>query len=107
MQTGMSSESIKLQGPLTVEHASGLKSEIAQALSDQEAVLLDFSRIEDLDLACLQVLYAARLQAQTSGKGLHFVGSLPSHVSSRLLSCGILSANSAQAEDLESALASF
>jgi anti-anti-sigma regulatory factor len=106
MQAGSSPEILKLHGSLTVVRASSLKTEIAEALSTGENVLLNLSQVEDLDLSCLQVLCAAMLSASKAGKELHFGGSLPSKVSQRLVACGILQGDSEHAEDFESALAS-
>jgi anti-anti-sigma regulatory factor len=107
MYAQSSPEAVKLHGALTVEHAARLKSEIAEALAGRENVLLNFSQVEDLDLACLQVLYSAKASAAAAGKELHFLGSIPPRVSERLVSCGILRSASEHAEDFELALATF
>jgi anti-anti-sigma regulatory factor len=107
MQPDPSFKSIQLHGSLTVERASALKQEIAEVLAAGKNILLDFAQVEDLDLACLQLLYATAQLASKEGKELRFRGSLPSRVSERLLACGILRVDSERAEDFESALLSL
>jgi len=107
MHDGQSQDTVKLIGQLTVDRASTIKDEISQAFRKRAIVLLDFSQVEDLDLACLQVLFSAKLGAAAAGKELHFLGTLPERVSRRLVSCGILRADTDHAEDFETALAAF
>jgi anti-anti-sigma regulatory factor len=89
---------------LSVDRASALKEELVAALANGGNVLVDLSSIEELDLSCLQVLYAAGLSAKAAGKELHFAGAIPSAVAKRLSSCGFLRGPDARPEDLESAL---
>jgi anti-anti-sigma regulatory factor len=107
MQTGQSPKIINLHGPLTIERSSALKAEIAEALEGHDNVLLSISLVEELDLACLQVLYAAKAEAAALGKELHFLGSVPSRVTNRLTACGFLRGPSEHAEGFESALVGF
>jgi anti-anti-sigma regulatory factor len=107
MQAGQSPGIVNLSGSLLVERASALKGEIAAALEGGDNVLLCFSSVEELDLPCLQVLYAARISAKAAGKELHFTGTLPPRVARRLASCGFLRGDSDRLEDLEAALADF
>ena len=107
MQAGQSPKIVNLHGSLTVDRAVTLKGEVAEALDGSENVLLSLSLVEDLDLACLQVLYAAKAEARAAGKDLHFLGSVPLRISKRLAACGFLHGVSERAEDFESALVGF
>jgi anti-anti-sigma regulatory factor len=107
MHSGQTPRIINLQGSLGVDRAATLKTEISEALSASDNVLLSVSLVEDIDLACLQVLYAARAQASRDGKELHFLGSVPSRVSKRLVACGYLRGVTEHADDFESALVGF
>jgi anti-anti-sigma regulatory factor len=98
---------VKPSGSLSVERASSLKEELSAALAEGDKVLVDVSSIEELDLACLQVLYAANLSAKAAGKELHFSGALPSSIAKRLSSCGFLCGPNEGPEGLESALVDF
>jgi anti-anti-sigma regulatory factor len=107
MEAGQSPKIVNLHGSLTVEGAAALKGEIAAALSESDNVLLSVSLVEDLDLACLQVIYSAKAQATASGKELHFLGSVPSRISKRLVACGFLGGIAEHAEDFETSLTGF
>lgn len=104
MQAAKAPNILYLSGSLGVDRVSALKDELASALEGEGRVLLNFSSVEDIDLSCIQVLYAARASAKALGRELHFVGSLPSRVASRLLSCGFLKGASERSEDFEAAL---
>lgn len=107
MQSGQSPKIVNLHGLLTVDRVSALKNEIEAALGSSDNVLLSLSLVEDIDLACLQVFYSAKVGASASGKELHFLGSVPSRVSKRLAACGFLRGVSEHAEEFESALVGF
>jgi anti-anti-sigma regulatory factor len=87
-----------------VEKAAALRSEISAALRKGDSVSLDFSSVEDMDLSCLQVLYASLVAAKASGKRLRFAGLLSDRLAERLKACGFLSAIPSQAADLETAM---
>ena len=107
MQDGQSPTIINLHGTLSVERSSSLKDELGQALEEQDTVLISISLVEEIDLACLQVFYAAKAQAAAEGKELRFIGSVPSRVTARLATCGFLRRRVDSADDLESALVGF
>jgi anti-anti-sigma regulatory factor len=107
MKAGQSPKVVNLQGSLLVDRAAALKDELVEALEGSDNVLLGISQVEDLDLACLQVLYAAKKSATSAGKELHFLGSVPSRLSKRLAACGFLGGASGNAEEFESALLGF
>lgn len=107
MQAGQSPMIINLHGALTVERSEALKDEIAAALEGHDNILLSISLVEELDLACLQIFYAAKAQAEAEGKELHFLGSVPSRVTKRLAACGFLRGLSGNADEFESALVGF
>jgi anti-anti-sigma regulatory factor len=98
---------INLGGSLIVDRASALKSELAAALAASGNVLVSLSTAEELDLACLQVLYAARKSAFAAGKEFHFVGTIPTRVAKRLSAAGVLKGLPERAEDFEAGLVDF
>ena len=98
---------VSLKGSLTVERASTLKDEIAEALASSDDIRLNLSLVEDFELPCLQVLFAAKSTAEAEGKELHIQGSVPPTIAQRLVSCGFLRDVSGTAEAFESALVEF
>jgi anti-anti-sigma regulatory factor len=107
MVSGHPPKIIDLQGPLSIDRAASLKEELGSALGENDQVLVNLSLVEEIDLACLQVLYSARAQARVQGKELHLVGPVPSRVVGRLEACGVVKGSPERAEDLESALVGF
>jgi anti-anti-sigma regulatory factor len=107
MQTGQSPKIVNLHGSLTVERAIAFKEELSLALAGGDNLLLSLSLVEDIDLACLQILYAAKASAASQGKEIHFLGSVPSRIMKRMATCGFLRGASDRAEDFESALVGF
>jgi anti-anti-sigma regulatory factor len=107
MKAGQSPKIVNLHGSLLVDRAVALKDELSEALEGSDNVLLGISEVEDIGLACLQVLYAAKKRASASGKELHFHGALPPRLSKRLAACGFLRSVSEAADGFESALVGF
>jgi len=98
---------VNLKGSFAVDRASTLKNEIAEALASSDDVRLNLSLVEDFELACLQVLFAAKSTAEAEGKELHIQGSVPPTIAQRLVLCGFLRGVSGPAEAFESALVEY
>ncbi|HUW40701.1 MAG TPA: STAS domain-containing protein [Rectinemataceae bacterium] len=93
----MSSDSppavIHLFPTLSIDRAAEFKDQLVEALAASDSVILDFSLVEEIDLACLQLVYAVRSSAREAGKKLA-LSSLPSpHVLARLAAAGFLRAD--------------
>jgi|GEM_PF-1953180 len=104
MSSGTMPFVLNLGPTLNVEKAGSLRKDIADALGSGESVSVDFSAVEEIDLSCLQVLYAGLASAKASGREMHFVGNLPQKAGERLKACGFLCGAKALAADLETAL---
>lgn len=100
-------KTLALSGAYTVDRAAGLKSELQALLAGQEPAFVSLSELEELDLACLQVLYAARRSAKASGKEFHLEGTVKPRVAKRLVACGFLRGFVERAEDFEAGLLDF
>jgi anti-anti-sigma regulatory factor len=107
MEQNSSRRRLDLAGALTIERASALKTELLAALAEPGALYVDISAIDDLDLSCLQVFYAARKQAVAVGKDFHFSGTVPGRIVKRLVASGFLRGSSERAEDFEASLTDF
>ncbi|HOX32152.1 MAG TPA: STAS domain-containing protein [Spirochaetales bacterium] len=98
---------VKPSGSLMVDKAAPLRDELLAALDASDAIILDLSLVEDIDLACLQVLYAAARSASARAKRLRFQGTVPARVAKRLAASGLSRGSSDRAEDLEASLVDF
>ncbi len=105
MQSGNMPQIVDLAASLTIERAAALKDELAAALAGDAGVRVSLSSVEDMDLSCLQVLWAALRSAKAAGKDLHLAGALSRRIAGRLKACGLLRDESERAEGLEAALA--
>jgi anti-anti-sigma regulatory factor len=108
MQGSSPKYKVSLTGSLTIEKAIEIKRELSAALASASLVMIDLSSVEDIDLACLQAVYAARAEATAQGKELHFEGTIPQRVAKRLSACGFLRGSPpVGAEEFEAALVDF
>jgi len=107
MLDNASGKVVSLEGALTVDKAAGLKEELGKAIASSSLVLVDLSSAEDMDLACLQAIYAAAADSLGRGGRLGFRGKLSSRIARRLAACGFVSAPRERAEGLEDELAGF
>lgn len=98
---------LTLKGSYQVDRAASLKTELEAALAASSYVLLDLSQVEDIGLASLQLIYAARRSALAEGKNLHLMGSLNPRIVSRLGTAGFIKGEPDRAEELEAALIDF
>lgn len=69
MQQAKQSE-LLLSGELSIYDVAELKSALSAALAASETVEINLSGVDDLDSAILQVLVAAKLQADRDGRQL-------------------------------------
>ena len=61
---------VMLDGVLTVRTAATVRSALIEALTEHQAVEVDCSAAETIDLSLIQILLAARLSARQQGKQL-------------------------------------
>jgi anti-anti-sigma factor len=67
-QAGLSR--LRVGGELTIQHAAELRTCLLDALSNAQSVRIDLEAVEDIDLACLQILCSAHKSALLAGKAL-------------------------------------
>ena len=92
------------QGNLGIEKASSLRTQLLEAFSGGAPVEFDFSGISDLDLPCLQVLYAARREAKTRGLSFRLAGKVSSRIANKLRVSGFVTAVPESGVELEACL---
>jgi anti-anti-sigma factor len=52
---------VKMGGPLTIEHAAKFKNFISNLPGEAEEIVLDLDGVTDIDLSCIQLLCSANL----------------------------------------------
>ena len=92
------------QGNLGIERATSLRAEILECFSGGGPVEFDFTAVGDLDLPCLQVLYAARREALERGLSFRLSGKVASRIVKRLRASGFVTSMPESGAELEASL---
>ncbi len=92
------------QGNLGIEKASALRGEIIDAFSRGGLIEFDFAGIVDLDLPCLQVIYAAHREARARDVRFRLVGRVNPRIAGRLKASGFVTAIPETGAELEGCL---
>ena len=104
---GNSIAKLDLEGNLGIEKAASLRLRILEELRGGRTVEIDLSAVDDIDLSCLQVLYAARREAARLGGSFALRGVLSRRIVKRLKSSGFVLALPGTGGDLETTLVDF
>ncbi|MBI9090440.1 MAG: STAS domain-containing protein [Desulfobacterium sp.] len=65
-----STVTVKMGGPLTIEHAAKLKTFMSNVSGDAEEIFVDLDGVTDIDLSCIQLLCSANLSFDKNRKRL-------------------------------------
>lgn len=97
---------VNLIGDVTVATAGSFVEPLLAA-RDASMILVSLSQVTDIDLAGIQLLYAAARSARASGTPLHFTGAVPALVLQRLRHGGFLGPGDVDARVLAERLVAF
>lgn len=61
---------VKMGGPLTIEHAAELKTFMSTVFEETETIVVDLGDVTDMDLSCIQLLCSANLCLNNTRKRL-------------------------------------
>ena len=75
---------VNLVGAINISSVESFAKEIRDALGEKRMVLLSLSQATDIDLAGVQLLYAARRFAVDQDKPLYISGGIPETIARRL-----------------------
>jgi anti-anti-sigma factor len=98
---------ISLEGGATIAEAASMRDRLSEALDGAEKVLVNLSHITRMDLAGIQVLYAARRAATERGVALHLTGTVSDAAREALEAGGFVKQAPADARALEATLLDF
>lgn len=98
---------VNLDGEITLSNAQNAATTIRHAIDEKTMVLLSLSRATDIDLAGIQVIYAARRYALKKRRSFHITGSIPEVIANRFYQSGFTSRVYLDGRDLDSGLAEF
>lgn len=60
----------RLEGPLTIQQATGFRDALAKAIEATEDLEVDLTSVEEVDVACLQVICSALVTCGGMNKAL-------------------------------------
>jgi|GEM_PF-1305907 len=98
---------VNIDGEITLPHAESVAQTIQKALDEKPMVLLSLSQARDIDLAGIQVIYAARRYAQKKDRSFHITGAVPETIARRLHQAGFSHGIYLDGRDLDARLVEF
>jgi anti-anti-sigma regulatory factor len=98
---------INFTGFVNVASFAAWQQEIESALKSHSSVRISLSQVEDIDLAGVQLLYAARRRAFALKKEIQIVGDVQESVALRLHQCGFTRTVEHDGRSLNEALVEF
>ena len=88
LEVNESSILIRMEGDINITGAAELKKHLLEALAPGKRLLADLERSTELDVAALQLLWAARREALRTGVGFTLTGCVPEDLSIALQDAG-------------------
>lgn len=104
MNDGGSAIRLSPEGSLGIDRAAALRVSLLEAFEKGGPVELDLSAVDDVDLSCVQLLYAARREAVERKLSFHLVGSLAKRLVRKLRNGGFVASPPESGRDLEAKL---
>ena len=96
---------VTLEGDVRVQRAEEIRKQLEDSISSNEQTFLNVSRMSDVDLSFVHLLYAARRYAKKRKRTFRLTGTFQETVLTRLKIGGFLEQNvSAAAKDVDQAL---
>jgi len=107
MAKNSAATTIAPEGRLFIDSAAELYSSLKNAVAKYTVVTISWDAIEDIDMPALQLFYAARREAASKGRELHFTGIIKDRALSRLSIGGFVKTLPISGEELEACLVDF
>jgi ABC-type transporter Mla MlaB component len=79
---------LRLEGEIDVTCSAELKRGLIEAISSGKEVQLDLAQASDLDVTALQLLWAARREAEKTGASFAAAGDVPGNIGSAVGEAG-------------------
>lgn len=80
---------VKWTGTAGIESAKKLQTELQKAINANQEIYLDLSELEDIDLTGIQLIIAAKKEAESSQKNFLLKGQIPHAIMEYVSGCGI------------------
>ena len=89
------------EGSPSIEQAASLKADLVQALDQAAQVVVSLSLLDAIDLSAIQLLKAARKEADRIGKQFHLTGTVKPELARAFLVSGFSRRPTESARDIE------
>ena len=80
---------VKWTGTAGIESAKNLQKELLKAINSNQTVFLDLSEVEDIDLTGIQLILAAKKEAENQKKEFFIKNSVPQAILEYVSACSI------------------
>jgi len=101
---GVSVKVLSWEGVLSVERADEVRTELLAAFGQASQVVVSVSLLDSVDLAIIQLLVSAWLEARKTGKTFHLGGTVRPEFLRALRVSGFVSASSGNVRGIEAEL---
>ncbi len=98
---------LNIGSEVTLPNAEHVRETLQKSINTRNITIVDISRIEEMDLSGVQLLYAARRYAESKKKEFHLTGFLPEHLTEMLYRSGFVTEPIAEGRTLENRLHEF
>ena len=98
---------VNLEGRVTLATVEKLQERLRKQIDEKPVVLASLSQTDEIDLAGVQLLYAARRYAVEHGKEFHLTGSVPERVARTLFESGFVPIVLRDGKELDESLHEF
>lgn len=75
---------IQLMDSVGIEQASSIKKQLASALKSKKSISVDISQIVDIDTSIIQLILAAKKEAESKDIEFYLTGTIPEDISKLL-----------------------
>jgi anti-anti-sigma regulatory factor len=99
---------VNLTGEIVLAELPDHRAQLLNAFAAREStVLVSLTQATDIDLFGVQLLYAARRQAERVGREFHLTGAVPEAIARRLYESGFVASIVRDGQDLDRLLHEF
>lgn len=76
-------------GTAGIEQAKNLHDNLLDAFKNANQILLDISKLEDIDISGIQLIISSRKEAEKQKKSFYITGEIPSAILDFTSGCGV------------------
>ena len=98
---------VNIEGDVILSNTEAISTLLKDAIDEKPMVLVSLSQTNDIDLAGIQTIYAARRYAIKKKRSFHVTGAIPELIARRLYQSGFTSEICLDGRELDTNLTEF